>query len=330
MTVIYLTEQGSTLRKESGKFIVTKDNLTLLEIPEPEVERVLIFGNIQVTTQALQFLLKENKQCSFFNYYGDFIGSLEPSLDTDISTRLAQARLFDSPDFEIPFSKEIVRAKLLNSISVISDYLYNHPHTPYINEACDLIRKQVEALANAKTMNEIFGIEGYSAKIYFKAYGNCFLKDVQFEERSKHPARDPVNAALNFGYSLISTEILGALRALDFDPYIGFFHKVYGGRPALVFDMVEEFRYLVDSLVLTCFNKGTLKPSDFNQDADFGFRISQDALKKFLLAFEKMMRDARKSDPVTIVNTRQFLFIQADRLKQALNNGIPYKAHLAR
>jgi len=49
---LYLTQQGSVLRKIGNRLIVEKEETILLDVPYHKLEVVLLFGNIQVTTQA--------------------------------------------------------------------------------------------------------------------------------------------------------------------------------------------------------------------------------------------------------------------------------------
>ena len=47
MPTLYLTEQGSTLRKEGQRLEVTKGERVLLSVPALHVERVMVLGNVQ-------------------------------------------------------------------------------------------------------------------------------------------------------------------------------------------------------------------------------------------------------------------------------------------
>lgn len=53
MAVLYVKEQGSFVQKRGERIVVSKGNLTLLEIPVVNIENVAIIGNVQITTQAL-------------------------------------------------------------------------------------------------------------------------------------------------------------------------------------------------------------------------------------------------------------------------------------
>ena len=57
MSTLYITEQGSKLRKTSKRLLVEKSGVTLLDVPSHEIDQVLVFGAVQLSTQAISFLL---------------------------------------------------------------------------------------------------------------------------------------------------------------------------------------------------------------------------------------------------------------------------------
>lgn len=85
MPVLYLTEQGATLRKEGGLLLVTKDSRELQRIPAIKVEQVVVLGNINLTTPVITYLLSEGIDCVFCNSYGKYHGRLVST----VSLRLA-------------------------------------------------------------------------------------------------------------------------------------------------------------------------------------------------------------------------------------------------
>jgi CRISPR-associated protein Cas1 len=92
MAFLYLTEQGSILRKAGDRLLVEKDDEVILDIPYHKLESVLLFGSIQVTTQALGELLEKGVHLSLFSRQGGFRGSLVPPRGKNIDLRLAQFR----------------------------------------------------------------------------------------------------------------------------------------------------------------------------------------------------------------------------------------------
>ena len=64
-----------------------------------------------------------------------------------------------------------------------------------------------------------------------------FRRELAFEVRTRRPPKDPVNAVLSLGYTLLTNEILALLIAHGFNPYIGFLHGIEYGRPSLALDL---------------------------------------------------------------------------------------------
>src|SRR5205807_9002121 len=87
---LYLTEQGSILRKAGDRFLVEKDDEVLLDLPYHKLETVMLFGNVQVTTQALAELLEKGVNLSLFSRQGHYRGSLAPPRGHHVEIRVAQ------------------------------------------------------------------------------------------------------------------------------------------------------------------------------------------------------------------------------------------------
>ena len=161
------------------------------------------------------------------------------------------------------------------------------------------------------------GIEGTASRIYFGELGKLFERSgYKFSGRTRRPPRDPVNALLSLGYSLLLGRVWGIVEAVGFDPYLGFLHSPDYGKPALALDLMEEWRpVLVDALVLRLLNWKTLKRTDFttepaDEDEDAGVRLTSVGLKKFLKGFADKLKEE-----VTYVPTGRTLKY-ADILKE--------------
>jgi CRISPR-associated protein Cas1 len=137
------------------------------------------------------------------------------------------------------------------------------------------------------------GIEGEAAATYFSVF-NTLIRDsgFQFNGRIRRPATDPVNALLSFTYSLITQECVSALMGVGLDPYVGFLHQDRPGRPSLALDLLEEFRApWADRFVLTLFNRKQFQQKDFVSEASGAIRLTDDARKKMLVAFQERKQE---------------------------------------
>ena len=140
------------------------------------------------------------------------------------------------------------------------------------------------------------GIEGEAAANYFGVFNELLRgSGFEFNGRVRRPPTDPVNALLSFIYALLTSECASALQGVGLDPYVGFLHQDRPGRLSLALDLLEEFRApIADRLVLTLINRKQLQLKDFVQEGSGATRLTDDARKTVLMAYQE-----RKQDEIT-------------------------------
>jgi len=326
MATLYLTEQGSVLKKDHLRFIVEKEDKVIFEIPVFKVNQVLIFGNVQITTQAMTFLLENGIDTTLLSMTGRLKGKLVPIASKNILLRMTQFEKAKDYNFALSLAKTIVRAKIANANKVMQRYSRNHPEVDF-SSALQGLEWCLKAVERKETLNSLVGVEGQASAIYFETYGKMFRKELEFSTRSRRPPKDPVNALLSLGYTLLTNEAVGVVTSIGFDPYIGFLHGISYGRPSLALDLVEEFRHsIVDRLTLTLLNKQILEVSNFEQREDGGFYLNSEGRKKYFYQYEARMlrpfRDLRNGEQVCF---RRLLLIQAQKLAKTIQGNIPYE-----
>lgn len=98
---------------------------------------------------------------------------------------------------------------------------------------------------------ELMGTEGAAAALYWKALREAELVPATFITREGRGSTEIVNAALNYGYALLQSYIWSALDTAGFELYAGFLHSQRPGKPALVLDVMEEYRaWVVDRNII--------------------------------------------------------------------------------
>ncbi len=83
--------------------------------------------------------------------------------------------------------------------------------------------------------------------------------------RNRH-ATHPVNAMLNYAYAVLESQVRIASVSQGLDPAVGYLHTYRPNRVALVYDLMEPLRPLVDRLVLDFVRSHTFSPNDFAID----------------------------------------------------------------
>jgi CRISP-associated protein Cas1 len=326
MSTLYLIEQGSSLHKADNRLVVEHNGKTIKSIPEFKVERVVVFGNIQITTQAIFFLLNNQIDTVFLTSHGMLKGRLTPIESKNSPLRVAQYKCSEDSNFAFKLASKIVKGKILNSIEILLRYQRNHKEKNFsyqIQELSTIIEKKIPQLQNVDSLR---GVEGQAAIIYFQCFDKMLRNGFKFEKRSRRPPTNPVNALLSFGYTMLYQEAISAVASVGFDPYIGFYHKVDYGRCSLALDLIEEFRpVIIDRLALNLLNLKVLQANNFTNLEAGGIHIDQTGKKSFLIEYEKFMTSSfthKISREET--NFRQVLHIQALVMQKTILNKIEY------
>ncbi|MEO0985370.1 MAG: CRISPR-associated endonuclease Cas1 [Cyanobacteria bacterium J06639_14] len=329
MSLLYLTQQGTRLHKDHGRFVVAKTDQASVEIPIREVEHVFVFGNVQLTTSAIASCLSHQIPVMFLSQMGNYRGHLWSAEGGDHRVEKVQLQRFESPEFQYAMAKAIVRGKLWNSKQLLLKH-NRRRDLEAVEAAIDGINQDLLAIdAINDDLNVLRGYEGTAAARYFPAFGQLITNpDFELTHRNRRPPTDPVNSLLSFGYTLLFNNVFSLIRAEGLDPYLGNLHRSDRREAQLAFDLMEEFRSpIVDTLVLSVINQQVLDPDDFQPPNDKGgVYLRDDARRRFLQAFEqRMMQTVGHGDAADPIPYRQVIQFQIRRYKQSLVNDVAYE-----
>ena len=291
---LYIQDQGVTLGKTGEQLSVKRRGETLRKVKLLDVSQVCLFGNVQVTAQALREITARGIPVCHFSYGGWFHAVTSGLTNKNIELRLAQFATAANASASLGFARAFIVGKIKNCRTLLRRHLKNDP---------DGLLRQLARLASkaerASAAATLLGIEGTAARLYFAGLAQLFKGhlDFQFDGRNRRPPRDPVNAMLSFVYAMLTKELTVTVMACGFDPMLGFFHRPRYGRPSLALDLAEEFRPLIaDSVVLTLINNGEVAPADFIRRAG-GVALTKAGRRAVIAAFERRM-DSLVTHPI--------------------------------
>ncbi len=279
MATLYVTEPGARVEKEYHRLLVTsRDDEILMRVPLAHVSEVVLVGWVGVTTPAILTLLRAGVGLSFVSRSGRLEGRLTPPTPRNIPLRHLQYERAQDPAFCLEVARAIVGGKLRNQRTMARRICRKRGGGTEIAA----ISRAIRQVGEASGMGQLRGLEGAGARAYFALLRRALRQGWEFAKRTRRPPKDPVNAMLSLGYTLLTQNLMTACEVAGLDPYDGFFHADKYGRPALALDLVEEFRSLiVDSVVLTVVNKRIIKPGDFEPGRKGGVVLKRGALRRF-------------------------------------------------
>ncbi len=327
MSVLYVQEQGAYLKKRDERLIVELNRETIREIPLVNLEQVVCFGNVQVSSQTLALLLEQNVELCFLTMHGKFRGRLVGEVARNGRLRQAQCRVASDPAAECALAARFVLGKLRNQRALLMRHVrqYEPDETGGLRAAADTLADAMRALLTVPSLESLRGIEGQAATVYFGVFQRLLRQPgFSFQTRQKRPPGDPVNALLSFTYTLVTNELLSAIHTVGLDPYVGFLHAERHGKSSLGFDLVEEFRAcFADSLVLSLINNRVLTPEDFEMELG-ACNLKESGRRRFLEQYEEKKRDELKHPLFGYHVTYKRCFeLQARQLAKFLLGEIP-------
>jgi CRISP-associated protein Cas1 len=309
---LYLTTPGLFVGR-SGEVLQVKEKKELIqEVRINDLSHVALFGNIGISTAAVQALCEADVAVTYFSMGGWFYGFTRGHSLKNVFTRVEQFRLARDPSVCLWLARGFVLGKIRNQRTML---MRNHlePPAPILAK----LKNSAETALKAQSLDELLGVEGAAASFYFGQFSGMIkiedsLSDenlssttgpaesatparsqlrfnFDFHGRKRRPPTDPVNALLSLGYSLLAKDCTIAAHAVGLDPYVGFYHQPRFGRPALALDLMEEFRPLIaESAVLSAINNRMITEKDFVR-AGRAVNLSAAGRKQFFVAYEQRM-----------------------------------------
>lgn len=286
---LYVTEQGARVGFRSGRVVVDADHVELASVRAIDVSQLCLFGNVQVSSQAVRELLRREVPVCWFSYGGWFSGIAEglPSRHVELRRRQVARAHGGALDIAGP----IVAGKIRNCRTFLRRNAKRE-----VGAVVASLKKLSDEATRQSSLASLLGVEGAAARLYFEALpemlraGNTLPGEpFHFDGRNRRPPQDPVNCLLSYVYALLVKDLTATLISVGFDPYLGFFHRPRFGRPALALDLAEELRPLVgDSVVVNLINNGEIRPSHFVVRAG-GVALTPEGRKTVLTSYERRL-----------------------------------------
>ncbi|MBK9265638.1 MAG: CRISPR-associated endonuclease Cas1 [Polyangiaceae bacterium] len=144
---IYVTRQGAKLQRVDGQLGVYIDRTLLDRFAPNEIDQVLLFGNVQVSTQAISLLFKHGVHVSFFSTSARYRGQLVAPESGNVFVRLAQHARYMDAAFRLELSRALIRSKIGAGRLLVRRFARNHPAAAEVMDECaQFLAASVDAL----------------------------------------------------------------------------------------------------------------------------------------------------------------------------------------
>lgn len=298
LNTLFITSEGASLYKDHETVVVKVNGEKRMQVPMLHLGSVVCLGPAYVSPDLMAACSDGGIHVAFLSHSGRFLARVEGLPGGNVLLRRQQYRAADDGAQSLRISAAMVLGKLTNTRQFLLHARRDaaEERKEGLGAVCDRLAQFIRRLPEAKTVEEVRGIEGIAAKDYFGVFNSLIKRSEEafrFEGRSRRPPLDRVNALLSFGYALLMQDCTSALCGVGLDPAVGYLHEDRPGRLALALDLMEELRVpLVDRLVLALINRSQVAADDLTCDPSGGRRLVDEARKRFLVAYQEAKQGA--------------------------------------
>lgn len=287
---LFITEEDAELHLKKESLVIAQKGETVAQLPLINLENIISFSYLTPSIQLITELC--NRQINFavisksgklkFRAIGETRGNPE--------LRLCQYNIFTDESRRLAIAKTIIKSKLKSCTVLLKRFLKNHSFLQeQINNSITLLNNCITEVDACGSNDEIRGVEGTAARIYYSNFDNMILSndaELKFVKRTKRPPENNFNALLSLCYTVVTKMCKSALETVGVDPYFGALHEIKSGNASLAYDIVEEFRAIIcDRFVFRVINLKMLTIEDFEHEEKI--YLAKNGLKKFFVEWNK-------------------------------------------
>lgn len=294
LNTVYVSQPDIYLSLKGHNLNLIRENQSIGKVPLHNLEAICTFGHQGVSPALMHWCMENNVSISFFSYTGRLRGRVVGITKGNIYLRKEQYRFSECEEKSLQIAKNMILGKIYNAENLLKRTIRDHSLRVNVDQLEKVVFRHKDArekVMNAKNLDELRGIEGNAAKLYFSVFSECILQDkdvFHFIDRNRRPPRDRVNALLSFSYSLLSAEVGAALEGVGLDAYVGFLHRDRPGRMSLALDLMEELRPIIaERFVLKIINRRQITANDFLIKENGSVLLKDEARRTFLQLWQE-------------------------------------------
>ncbi len=298
MTTLYVDRKDIELRVAGGVLEFHEPAGRRGSVPLAQIERLVLRGRVQLSTSVLGALTEAGAGVlSLSGRHSRHLATCVGRPHNDVVRRLGQFDAYRDPDARAAWSQTLIAAKTKAQARFLRQALERRPdkRRPLTRAIAQIegLQGRISDEARPPGIASLLGIEGAAAAAYFGGFRTLFPRSLQFEGRNRRPPRDPVNACLSLGYTLLHFEAVVACHTVGLDPLLGLYHEPVFGRESLAADVIEPLRPHVDDWVWMLFRDRALTARSFRED-NGAVLLGKAARQHFYTRFQPLAKALRR------------------------------------
>ena len=267
---LVLDTHNIVLKQRNSSFYVTAGKERRMISPL-KVSSIAVLSPCTLTSSAVLLAVEHKIPIIFFDYSGEPEAQVWSTRFGNLAELRRAQVLFSMSDEASNWAAEVFGLKAagqLDNLRWMHAKSAAMPQTANKLQKCTqaiepMIAQLIEKAGGPEPFVALMGTEGAIARHYWPAWGEAAPLGFTFSTRSRRPALDKHNAALNYLYGMLYNVVESAVLAAGMDPMFGMIHADEFGAPTLVFDLIEPFRPFADRLLMQLLHDAVLDARHF-------------------------------------------------------------------
>lgn len=302
MSTLYIDRQGSQLSIQTGVLHITTPNGEAnRRLPLKYLDRIVLRTDTQLCSKVLCALADSGVNLiALGGRGGQKIAQMTGTPHNDARRRWQQVLTLSQPEACAQLAQGIIHSKVKRQRTTLQNIAAQRPdiRKPLFDgqqRLSGILSALQSTGKDTHTLNQLRGLEGAAAAMYFEAYFSAFAPALGATGRNRRPPRDPVNAVLSLSYTMLYAQATAACWAAGLDPALGALHTLSHGRAALACDLMEPYRPLIDLWVWQLFRDGQLRDEHFGRDGAGACLLGKAGRGHFYPAWEQQAHHHQRS-----------------------------------
>lgn len=329
LKTLFVHTPGTRLVLDGDAVKALQDGAPPRRLPLLAIDTIVVSSGVDVSTPLLVRCADDGRLVAFISRFGKPRAVVEGPFGGRGKLRQQQYAMHAHQPQRSRMGAAIVRGKIQLMEWALRQWArdLDGEQAQDLRDRARRLELDRELAAAGTTREVLLGIEGQATRTYFDGLGVA-LRGWNWAGRHRRPATDPVNATLSFLYGMARIAVHGGIHVAGLDPYCGFLHGDAEAQPALVLDLMEEFRPGVDRFVVGLFNKRQLRSGHFDNDALGGTSLNSEGRGIVMDAWHAHRMSTIEVAGLVEKAPRAVLpLVQANAMANAIRYGTDYSAH---
>jgi group II intron reverse transcriptase/maturase/CRISPR-associated endonuclease Cas1 len=326
--LLIVSGQSALISSSKGRAVITRDDETVADAPWRTLSALLLLGHHHITTPALRHAMANGVPVHFASPGGHYQGVAwngRAGSDGAGLWLLQQQRCGDDT-WALGAARGLVMARIRHMRELL-----RQRDPGGFDDVRARLQQAITQAGQASTRGTLTGVEGSATRLYFGALQRLVPAPYGFAGRNKRPPRDPFNALLSLGYSILHAQTETLLHVDGLYPWLGLYHQSHGAHATLASDLMEPFRHIVERTALAAVGRGGIEPDGFHSDGARGCRLTPAALKRYLaLLWDRLERPVPRVGDLEPHSVLQQLHRQNQRLVRSVRDGSNFEPYVGR